>query len=451
MQPKQIKATRSTWGDSLRCLLCVVVLHSCGCESEADTPSPVPISKPPVVVSTAQPDSSQLRKAGLAALEAKQVDKADELARAAIAESPNDPENIFLLAIVLAEQNRFAEAIKRLENLSKDLPSTRLPVLGQTSAWMVEQGRWLDAERQCIEILDEVPDAIPVHRLLVQLYTRQGRRLDAAKHLRLLCRLGNIEEPELQSLLRTFDAFSYDVAEIEYGPIGELGIAHFQLSAGAWDAAAKTLGQLSERNPAEAALLGRILVHQQKFDLLADWAAEVPDSAKVTADYWFAMGVHHAKQGDHISAVKSLCGAVARDYTDHQAYAWMSRSLKAMQADNQAAEAARRAKLISQTQVIASELTATRERNLERLAELVDLLDALERRFEALAWRAVMLAYGSSNLSEDQMRQMITEINDNRLKLLQANEAIPSRQFVLCGITPEMLQIAVDDSVPSEK
>ncbi len=379
-----------------------------------------------------------------------EVDKADELARAAIAVSPNEPENIFLLAIVLAEQNRFAEAIKRLENLAAEVPSTRLPVLGQTAAWMVEQGRWLDAEQRCIEILDERPDAIPVHRLLVQLYTRQGRRLDAAKHLQKLCRLGNVEEPELQALLRTFYSFAYDVNEEEYEPIGELGIAHYQISAGDWDAAATTLNQLPDRNPAESALRGRILIQQQQFDLLGQWATDVPDSAKVTADYWFAMGVHQAKQGDHVSAIKNLCAAVVRDQTDHQAYLWMSRSLEAINADAQAAEAAKRAEQIERTQVIAAELAAISQPNLQGMAELVDLLNRLQRPFEALSWRAVLLAYGRSSVTESQAQQMIAEINEARVQLLQSNEPMPSRQFLLCGITPEILQAAAETAALTE-
>jgi tetratricopeptide (TPR) repeat protein len=425
-------------------LLCIVALLSCGCGRESNLPTAA--SNPPPPENPAILEPSQLRKEGLAALEAKEVDKADELARAAIAVSPNDPENIFLLAIVLAEQNRFAEAIKRLENLAAEVPSTRLPVLGQTAAWMVEQGRWLDAEQRCIEILDERPDAIPVHRLLVQLYTRQGRRLDAAKHLRYLCRLGNIEEPELQALVRTFYSFSYDVNEQEYEPISELGIAHYQISAGDWDAAATTLNQLPDRNAAESALRGRILIQQQHLNLLRQWATDVPDSAKVTADYWFAMGVHKAKQGDHVSAIKNFCAAVVRDYTDHQAYLWMSRSLEAINADAQAIEAANRAQLIQRTQEIANELAATPERDLQQMSELVDLLYQLQRPFEALSWRAVLLAYGSSRVTELQAQQMITEINEARLQLLQSNEPIPSRQFLLCGITPEILQSAAGAS-----
>lgn len=431
------------------CLLIIAVTPSFfGCDRN-DVSTAAAESGAHVAVAETDPplDLVSMRQEGLAALEANEVDTADQLARAAFAANPQDPENIGLLAIVLAEQNRFAEAITRLENLAEEVPSTRLPVLGQTAAWLVEQGRWLEAEQRCMEILDARADASSVHRLLVQLYTRQGRRLDAAKHLRILCRLGNIEESELQALIRTFYSFLRDVKD--YGPIGELGIAHYQISTGDWAAAEETLSQVSNRNPAETALLGRIYIQQQRFDRLSEWASNVPDAAKVTADYWFAMGVHDARQGDHVSAIKKLCAAVVRDYTDHQAYAWLSRSLEAINAEAQAAEAATRAEQIAETQRIATELTATPQPDLKRMAELVDLLSLLQRQFEALSWRAVLLVYGGSSVTQDQAQQMLAEINQNRLRLLESQEPVPSREFLLCGITPEILQAAGNNASPN--
>jgi hypothetical protein len=41
---------------------------------------------------------------------------------------------------------------------------------------------------------------------------------------------------------------------------------------------------------------------------------------------------------------------------------------------------------------------------------------------------------------------MITEINQNRLQLLQSNEPVPSRFFLLCGVTPEILQGEANES-----
>lgn len=431
-------------------ILCLSLLWIIGCQGE---PSPVAQPDADVSASTALSDAKpdvgtkldigRIREAGLAALESGDLDKADELARTAIAAMPEDPGNVFLMSFALAEQNRFYEAIDMLDDLAERVPATRTHAIVQKAEWMVLQGRWREAEEHCHGVLDELPDSVPIHRLLVQLYTRQGRRLDAARHLRMLCRIGDIEEQELHALLATFYSFDFIANIQEFEPIGELGTTHYAISAGGWEVAEERLRQLSDKNPAELALLGRVLAHQEKFDQLDQWANEIPESAKVTSDYWFAMGAYHAQQGDHVEAIKSFCAAVVRDESDQQAYTWLSRSLEAINADPQAKEAAQRAELIRQTQTISAQLlSATPQRDLSQISELVDLLGQLRRPLEALAWRKLLLMYGRASVSQVQAAQMMEEINRNRSQLLQQNQAVAPRSFVLCGVNLEVLKKA---------
>lgn len=427
-----------------------LVMICVGCERDrfpkTPAPTPAPTENADTSPAPATSDLAELRQTGLVALESGDLEKADELAYQLIDAAPDDPQNIFLLCFVLAEQNRFAEAIKRLEDLAERVPNLQQAVSIQTVQWMVEQGRWIEAEQRCLEILNEVPGATQVHRTLVQLYTRQGRRENAASHLRYLARLGNIDEQELQGLIRTFYCFSYDPDEEEYEPIGELGKAHYEICAGEWESAALRLNKLPDRNAGESALLGRIIVQQQRYEFLAEWAAGVTDASKVLSDYWLAMGVYQAQQGDHVEAIKSFCVAVVRDHTDSQAYLWLSRSLNAIGAEAEAKEAALRVQVIDRTKVLAAELAGASSPDLQKIIELVDLLDDLQRPFEALSWRIVMLNRGSSKITEQQAQKMVVDISTQRRQLLQMTEPMPSRAFVLCGVNPQLLEAAANAS-----
>ncbi len=244
-------------------------------------------------------DPVKLQEDALDALDSGDLDTAFKLVRAAKSATPDDPQTIFLMARVLAERNRFPEAIKMLDELAEAVPEARLPVLGQTADWSVFQGQWQQAEERYRALLDQVDDASMVHRKLSQLLMREGRRLEATAYLRELCRAGDIEELELRSLLITVHPFSGEAATDELEPIGDMGHARYEISQGNWDAALEVLDRSKSKGPAETALRGRILAHLQDFESLERWVSDAPEAAQETADYWFAKGLYEAHRGDH--------------------------------------------------------------------------------------------------------------------------------------------------------
>jgi tetratricopeptide (TPR) repeat protein len=158
-------------------------------EGSTSPPQPAPAAQRSVAV-----DPQQLRDEALAALESGDSGEALRLIRRSVAGDPEDPEALFVMARVLAERNRFAEAIRMLDGLAERMPGLEIPVLGQTAEWSVFQGQWEEAERRYRALREEVDDAgrQMVDRRLAQLLLRQGRRLDANVHLQRLCRGGNI-------------------------------------------------------------------------------------------------------------------------------------------------------------------------------------------------------------------------------------------------------------------
>ena len=443
------KSIRSV-GCNLNGLVIVITLPLVGCGRDLDVPVPPSQARKPqetdgkeadgkIVSADIQEPSSppvdplKLQDDAIDALDSGDLDAAFRSVRALKSVAPDDPEVIFLMARVLAERNRFAEAIKMLDDLAATTPEARLPTLGQTAEWLVFQGHWQEAEERYRTLLGEVSDPSMVERMLAQLLLRQGRRLEAADYLHELCRVGNIDESELRSLLISLHPFAGEEASDESAPIGPLGRARYQIGQGDWDAAMGELEQLRSRRPIESALRGRILAHQQDYESLGKWAADAPASAEEFADYWFAMGAYEAHRGNHRAAVRSFCSAVLDDQTDAAAYRRMSESLVELDAAAEAQEASNRARLIEQTQLIGERLTDNSDPDILAMSKLSDLLEQLQRPLEALAWRAVKTVY-SQSLSEQGVMEELREINRIRMQRLEAGDFEASEQFILCGI-----------------
>ncbi|QEF97494.1 tetratricopeptide repeat protein [Stieleria maiorica] len=370
----------------------------------------------------------------MSALQSGQDEVAYQLARQAYRIAPDDPQVVFLMAMVFGDRKRFPEAIQMLDELAVTTPEVRLPVLGQTAEWMVRFGQFDQAEQRYRELLQQVPDAALVHRNLSQLLLRQGRRSEAAEYLSVLCSIGDIMEDELRALLRISHPLAGDVTDEVFDPIGTLGQARVDVARGDLAAARTRLEAVRERSEEEDALLGRIYVQLEDHAALQTWRSEQTGSSDRYADAWLAKGAAAAEQGDHVTAVRCFAECVLRDPTDAPAYRMMSRSLRETGAESEAT--AHRADLIEQTVAIGARMAAQETRDDAAFSKLIELLDQLHRPLESLAWRGIQLAYSveTSARSESQPQQLLNEVATERAKLLRSNRAQASRRFVLCGV-----------------
>lgn len=451
--------------------LCVVSVAITGCdrsESGRESPDstasiPVPEPVPDVSASDANetesrpnsdlpadteapkappaPDPAQLHREAFLALRADDLDTAFDLGRQAMRLAPDDPQVIFLMAMILGKRNRFPEAIMMLDELAETNEALRMPVLGQTAEWMVQFGQWSEAERRFRTLLAAFPDSVPVHRNLAQLMIRRGRRIEAATHLASLCRLGDVNEEELRSMLMIVHPFPGDAAKESFDPIGSLGNARSEIAAGDWSSARERLEASDPISPEQSALLGRVYIHLNDFDAAEAWTATVTDEVELHADAWFAKGVLAARRGDHSGAVRCFAETVLRDQTDGQAYTLMSQSLNELNLSDEAAAATRRSELINQTRTLGEKMSSSDERGEQELSELIELLDQLHRPLEALAWRGVALAdtQSASSVSESQARQILDEITADQAKVLNDNGGKATQAFILCGVDLDSL------------
>ena len=381
--------------------------------------------------------ASQWQERVAIALAEGDAEVAYQSARKASAIAPNDPKGMFLMARVLADRRRFHEATRMLDKAAQLDPAARLPALGQTAQWLVQQGDWTEAERRLRALLKESGGALMVRRELASLYSRQGRRFDASKQARVLCRHGDINLEELRLLLSVAIPFSLDTESGE-GPIGSLGIAHAHAAMGQWKEAAETLADESTDGFAfpelANAFLGRCLANQAESTAFETWILSAAPTVQSNADTWFAHGVYQASRDQNADAVKCFCETVVRDTTDADAYLKLSESLEILGFADQSETALLRSELIRQTQTMGQELAASSVPDAIAINELANLLGKLRRPTEQNAWRAVAIAYSNSDLSDSERKQRLTDINNRRLELLESKSNQPEADFILCGV-----------------
>ncbi|MEL6109769.1 MAG: tetratricopeptide repeat protein [Planctomycetota bacterium] len=385
-------------------------------------------------------DPVTIRDTAIESLESGKLDRAFELARKAKRLDPENPETIFLNARVLAARHRFAEAVQILDDLALSVPDARLPVLGQTAEWMVTEGRFEEAEARFKKLSDLVGEGGLVSRRLAQLFLRQGRCVEAAAHLRLLCNEGNVEEGELRTLLTVSNPIAFDDSDDTLEPIGVLGRVRSLISANDWAAARAEIESVDSPSSDESAIRARIYATTQDFDSLRAWLeGDGKQTGNTNADGWFAVACLSVHDGEHAQAVDAFCNVVLRDPTDAEAYAMMSDSLSKLGIEDKAKLASTRSELLLQTQKIGKRMSKSESPDTKDLSTLTELLGKLRRPSEALAWRAVETIYAQSRseITREEAIKRLEQINRNRLEL--PSDARGLMEFVLCGIDPQAL------------
>ncbi len=391
-------------------------------------------------------DPDRLQEDAINALDSGDLVEAFELVRDLKRLDGENPQTIFLMARVFAEKHRFRQAVKMLDDLAMEFPDAKLAVLGQTAEWLVFQGDWQAAEERYRTLLSLVDETSLIDRLLSRLLMRQGRRAEADVFLRRLCRVGNVEEMDLRSLLLLSCPLPGDAVSDAFDPIGLQGTVRHAISMGELAAADEIFKHAVDQTavvlgPAEYALQGRLLALLKQFDRLHDWIDGAPVGVEQYSDYWFALGVYQLHKAEFPAAVQSFVRAVSRDETDLRAYRMLADALNEMGKSEQAKVAGERADLIEQTVMLGEKMASNPRRDVRQISVLVDLLERLQRPLEALGWRGIQVAYGraGSMLGEAEARNVLQMINQQRIAQLENNDSASKRLFVTCGIqlTPE--------------
>jgi tetratricopeptide (TPR) repeat protein len=324
-------------------------------------------------------------------------------------------------------------AVEALNAIDEDDPQAYEESLWLAAKWLIELGEVELSQRKLLRMLDLPGDHIRVHRQLAQLLNNQGRRIEAAEHLRALARSGKILEKELFAMANYSNPFIDDsLPKPNFGKglvPGMLAVAREVRSQRDVVGAAELLERLADAFPEStqiSAFLGRTYADLQDDENLIRWVKSTPIGIEREPEYWHTLGVWMQSKGRHREAIRCFAEAVIRDETDRGAYFALARSLNLVGETDASQLAMQRAEDLNEATAIARKLG--RERGTkEELNRMAELLQVLGRPWEALAWRSIALKQSGGSEGE-------REIEKQRNALANLKDDSPNVKLLACGL-----------------
>ncbi len=359
---------------------------------------------------------------------------------------PNDAEVLFLLANVEAASGNLSEAIDLLGEIPADHPEAGVPALGQSADWCFQLERYDEAERRYLQVLERVPQAAPARRQLAFLYNRQGRRHEAARHIRELCKQGDIRQDELHALMVLSDAMYDDPAEPgavpagqrPYFPIGASGQARKWFNEKRYEDVVTGLHELvasGSAPPAIVALYGRAAAEAQDDEHFSWWLSKTDDETREFAEYWAAVAAYLLIQRQHEEALCALAEAVDRDPTDLLSIGRLRQAFIVLNDHATANRFESRWDDIRESLRLNNLIATATSPDPDAISELASMLRELDRPLEAVLWSAIEDHYRGTSATKR------TQLNAQRQQLVASGNSFPSRSERLCGLDLEQFPL----------
>jgi tetratricopeptide (TPR) repeat protein len=365
----------------------------------------------------------------------KQAEAAAALQRVLLV-NPTDVEVLFRLARVRAEMGDLAAAVEFLDSIPENHPEAGLPAIGQAADWCMALERYDEAEARYQKVLARVPDAAVAHRQLAFLYNRQGRRHEAAEHIRTLCRLGDVRQDELHALMVVGHAIFDDPNESgeggrRYLPIGPAATARMLYTASHFDEAVETLDEMVQSPdvvPSLMAFYGLLAVEAQDQERFQWWLSRVDDSVKSFSEYWAAIGAYLVSELRFEEAIRALAEALDRDPTDIASMRRINQALEALGRTEEAERWIDRYVTQRDATLASNKIGESESPDPASFETVADGLEKLERPLEAMTWRLFGAFYRQAGQDE------IQKLNEQRTALMRSDEAFPDQSERLCGL-----------------
>ncbi len=424
-----------------------------GCTDEATQAQP----QPEAVQVQREADSREtLIRQSESESKRKQPEAAAKTLRRLLVNDPQDAEVLYRLANIEAELGRLSEAVALLASIPGDHPQAGIPALGQSADWCVQLGRLDEAEAKYNELVKRMPDEALPHRMLASLLNRQGRRHEAAEHVKQLCRQGDVKQEELNSLFSLSDAvcFPSDNSQSDdknQTPIGPMGMARFCFTerryADAIELMRPILKEATSVKPSWLAFYGRSLAETQDQKEFLTWLAMTDDRTRECAEYWAAVGTYLLDDNRTKEAIRALGEALRRDPTDIRS---ARRMYQALLAENQTEAADRwsmRFQDLKETTVLSKRVSDSKGQDADAFTEMTKLLQELGRPLEAVMWNWLGCYYANAGQSA------FASLKAKQSSLSSSKLAFGDEDSHLCGLKLEsypLPDIQVEAAIASQ-
>lgn len=351
---------------------------------------------------------------------------------------PDDVEVLFRLASAQAAQGKLSDAVALLGSIPEDHPEAGLPALGQAADWCMKLKRYDDAEARYQKVVAIDPRLVFAHRQLAFLYNRQGRRHEAAHHLRTLCRLGDIRQDELHALMIVTNAIFDDPHDLPdapgdrlYLPIGPAATARMLYTANRHEEAVAALEKFVTSGlatPSIMAFYGRLAIEAQDEERFFWWLGQTDQQVREFSDYWAALGIFLLGKHRYAEAVRSFAEALDRDPTDLLSMRRINQALSALGKNDEADRWLDQFGVVREITLASNDIGESDLPDPESFTLIADGLEKLHRPLEAITWRLFEAFHRKAP------QQELAKLNDQRMALLRAKDAFPNQSKRLCGL-----------------
>lgn len=330
-------------------------------------------------------------------LTASRWKQAGEAAAEILATDPAHAAACLIAGEAASRQERFQEA---LEHYAKISPSRGEEFLSATvaSAEIHRLAGSLDrAETLYRGALNVQPEHILVFDRLAVLLKLTGRHEEAKPFLLRLVARGACGVQHLQFLadpLRPLQSSEYLERSLHSVPeqvFPWLGIAAIQLSRGESNQAEQVLVKLRRERPQHPeieAAYGRCLWELRDLKGLDQWQAEFSDSTLEHPDVWYVTGLLYEARERSKEAGGCFLECLRRDPDHREALHRAGRVLQKLGHSDDAGLLLKRSQLLNDLAAMAGRISMDSP-DAEVCRRMVELLELLERDWEAFAWTAV--------------------------------------------------------------
>ncbi len=333
-----------------------------------------------------------------------------------------DPQALILFAKCQAALGEKRDAADTLESISSSDAELKSEINWLAAMWLADAHLIDRAKAKLEAILSEQGDVNRVHRKLANLMNQEGRRSEAADHLRALARAGDITEKELFAMNCYGESFLDPDASLAHAPSdpssnlarpGMLADARSLRSDSHLKQARQLIEGLAQQFPestAISAFYGRVESDLGDDSAIRRWLGHLPAGIEAEPEYWHAVGMWMHRRGDHAVAIRCLAEAVARDPTDRFSMVLLARSL-AVEGHVDAAQCvSEKFALLDEMDGIMRQI-GQQAGSRDQLNRIAAILDDLERPWEATEWREVALrTHGGTEKEREALRNERTKL-----------------------------------------
>ncbi|MGB7343386.1 MAG: FG-GAP-like repeat-containing protein [Pirellulaceae bacterium] len=370
-----------------------------------------------------------------------QSEAADDLARQALANTPDDLDTALGLVAALTDKGDQSEAAEILLQIAPKYPDAQRRLLLQATTLLLEHGKPDDASRVLRQWVIDHPGDLECRRNLAAALNMAGYRFDANEHLRYLACRTTLSPRELTALINptlTWVSFSQkpDIQDKELVTRSGLlnVIAALRANGDTREAlsAIENSLQLGSSDSCVLAMHGWLLTLNQRFDDAKRWASSSDAACERYPAYWLALG-NLMLQDQSPAAPYCFVEALRREPGCIEAVAGLAQSFTDT-SPRTTKRLREREKLINESQSIAQAIAASPSNGWRLAGEIGRVMNTMGRYSESLAWQESLI------MARTPATTQLAKLRQHRTATLSKFPSGLNTREVLCGIDPTELQ-----------